>query len=123
MFTVDDIGNELDDLDDEALTREGLPPDLPLANEVLIFGILAVLVPVLGFFFGILAVSNHRTNKDIYVFDKERYKVSFKRSQIGFGLGITGMALTFLSLIAWYIFRTFWFLWIILWIFALLSGS
>lgn len=121
MFTVDDI--ETDDLEDDELTKQGLPPDLPHANLVLVFGILAVLVPFIGFFFGVLALVFHRRNKDLFVFDRLAYKNAYKRSQFGMALGIAGMALTFLSVIAYYFLRVWWFLWIILWIFGLFSQS
>jgi hypothetical protein len=121
---VDDIEtDDLDDLDDDELTRQGLPPDLPHANLALVLGILAVLVPFIGFFFGVLALVFHRRNKELFVFDKAGYRMAYKRSQFGMTLGIVGMALTFLSVIAYYFLRVWWFLWIILWIFGLFTQS
>ncbi|MGV3629675.1 MAG: hypothetical protein ACO1O6_00620 [Bacteroidota bacterium] len=123
MFTVDDVDmSDLDELDDE-LTSQGLPPNLPHANIVLVFGILAVLLPFIGFFFGVAAVMFHRKNKELFVFDKLAYRSDYKKSQAGFTLGIIGMVLTFLSVFAYYVLRVWWFFWVILWIFGLFTES
>jgi hypothetical protein len=122
MFTVDDI--ETDDLNelDDNLTGEGLPQGLPHATQVLVLGILAVLLPFIGFFFGIAALILHRRNKDVYVFDRAKYGNAFCRSQLGSGFGIAGMALAFISVIAYYLFRVWLGVWIILWLFGLFQN-
>lgn len=115
MLTIDDDESQ----DSLSLYEEDISPeDLPFSNLVLVLGILSVLIPLVGFFLGMAAIILHRNNKDPHIFQPEKYGNSYRRSQTGLVFGIIGMGLAFITLLVYYVFRSWWFVWVFYFIFS-----
>lgn len=77
-----------------------MPEPVPNATAVLVLGIISIVSCVLYAIPGIISLVLHRKDKNVYLFNPEKYDASFRTSKAGFVCGIIGLTLSTLYLIA-----------------------
>lgn len=107
--------SELDELLDPGINKgtpnyNGYGDKLPNANATLTLGILSIvgcfLYGLPGLICGVIALSLHKKDKEIYKSDPARYEQSFKNAKAGFICGIIGTSLSALYVLI-FIFAIF----------------
>lgn len=91
-----DVYNESEE---QLYSKFGEKNNLPNATAVLVLGILSIVVSGLGFILGIIAIVLHQKDKEIFLADKKRFKVSYDASKAGFICAIVGISLSVLSVL------------------------
>lgn len=79
------------------------PATLPNATSVLVLGIISIVgclfYGIPGLICGIISLSLHKKDKQIYESDRDRYEASFKNSRAGYICAIIGTSLSALYLL------------------------
>lgn len=80
------------------------PATLPNSTAVLVLGIVSIVMCLIGFITGIIAIVLHKKDKAIYLTNPAKYEVSFKNSRAGYVCAIIGLILSVLVIIFYVVY-------------------